>query len=206
MKIAIYGKGIYEKGLHVAKKNGKHTKEYLVWRTMISRCYNPMYLKKHLSYEKCEVCDEWLYFQDFCKWFDENYYEIDNEIMNLDKDFLCGIKNIKNKIYSPDTCIFIPQEINKTIIHQWNKTTNLPTGVKRTKSKNIYAVNVGKCYVGDFVGIKESFNQYIIAKNKDLINKVNYYRNIPLNVKNVIIEYVDKNIFEKDCLNKDGLN
>jgi len=60
--------------------------------------------------------------------------------------------------------------------------------------------------VGDFVGIKESFNQYIIAKNKDLINKVNYYRNIPLNVKNVIIEYVDKNIFEKDCLNKDGLN
>lgn len=106
--MAIYGKGIYEKGKYKSKNHSIHTKEYLVWRTMISRCYNPDYLEKHPTYEKCEVCEEWLYFQDFAEWFHKNYYKVDNEIVDLDKDFLCILNNYEDKIYSPETCIFVP--------------------------------------------------------------------------------------------------
>lgn len=42
---------------------------------MLQRCYN----NKQLSYFDCEVCDEWLCFQNFAKWYEENYYEIEGE-------------------------------------------------------------------------------------------------------------------------------
>lgn len=61
------------------------------------RCYDVKYSKKHPTYKDCTVCEEWHNFQTFAKWFDENYYEIENTIMDLDKDIL---KN-GNKIYCP---------------------------------------------------------------------------------------------------------
>lgn len=48
-------------------------------------------------------CDEWLSFSVFAKWFKIAYVEG----YHLDKDLLFKC----NKIYSPDTTIFIPGEI-----------------------------------------------------------------------------------------------
>lgn len=205
--MAIYGKGIYEKGKHVSKINGKHTKEYLVWRTMISRCYNPQYLEKHPTYEKVEVCSEWLYFQNFCEWFENNYYTIKNEIIDLDKDFICSINNIENKIYSPDTCIFIPQEINKLLVFQSRKTLDLPVGVKRNGNKYnaviVKKIFNEKCenkkkeiFLGNYDTPEQAYEVYYKNKNEYILYVLEYYKDyIPKNVYNIIFEFVNK-----DCL------
>ena len=156
--MSIYGKGIYEKGKHLAKINGKHTKEYLVWRTMISRCYNPTYLEKHPTYDKCEVCDEWLYFQEFCKWFEVNYYEVDETMVDLDKDIL--VKG--NKLYSPNTCCFIPQEINKLFTLRTNNRGNCLIGVHKHKDLYVSLINkYGKRKtIGYFIREEDGFGCY----------------------------------------------
>ena len=40
------------------------------------------------NYLDVTVCEEWHNFQNFAKWFYENYYEISGEKMRLDKDIL----------------------------------------------------------------------------------------------------------------------
>ena len=85
-----------------------HNKMYGVWRNMIARCYDPYIINKNITYKDCVVDERFHCFQDFCKWFDENYYTIENETMALDKDIL--VKG--NKTYSPETCVFVPQRIN----------------------------------------------------------------------------------------------
>ena len=71
------------------------------------------YKTKYSTYEKCSVCEEWHNYQKFLlNGFAKNYYEIAQERMEIDKDIL--VKN--NKIYSPDTCVFVPRRINSLLI------------------------------------------------------------------------------------------
>lgn len=81
---------------------------YSTWLSMLKRCYNIEFQFKHSSYIGCSVHEDWHNFQNFAKWYDENYYSIGNERIALDKDIL--VKG--NKIYSPETCIFVPHNIN----------------------------------------------------------------------------------------------
>ena len=78
------------------------------WNSMMKRCYGR---NKYGNKDKY-VCDEWLNFQNYAEWYYENYYSIDKERMELDKDIL--VKG--NNIYSPDTCIFVPQRINSLFV------------------------------------------------------------------------------------------
>ena len=75
---------------------------------MLKRCYDPKYQEKEPTYKGCTVENHLLNFQHMCKWLEENYYEIPGETMCLDKDILCK----GNKIYSRNTCIFVPERIN----------------------------------------------------------------------------------------------
>ena len=50
--------------------------------------WEPEYYNKNLTYTNCEVDEDWLNFQNFAKWYKENYYEIEGEQMELDKDIL----------------------------------------------------------------------------------------------------------------------
>lgn len=124
--------GYLGEGNYKASENNKHTKVYDVWVAMIQRCYDPYYLNKCQSYIDCYVCDEWLCFQNFAKWFYKNYYEINNEIMHLDKDILYK----GNKIYSPQTCVFVPNNINVLFC-------------KRNKLR-------GKCVIGVYWDVEKS--------------------------------------------------
>lgn len=75
---------------------------------MLNRCCSGKLHKRESTYINCKVCDEWLNFQNFSEWFKNNYYEVEGQRMELDKDIL----NKGNKIYSPNTCIFVPHNIN----------------------------------------------------------------------------------------------
>lgn len=77
---------------------------YIAWRAMIMRCEDKSYKQKYPTYGGCSICEEWHSFANFKQWFDEHYVER----WALDKDIL--VKG--NKVYSPDTCCFVPTEIN----------------------------------------------------------------------------------------------
>ena len=59
------------------------------------------------SYKNVTVCDEWVILSNFIPWFNDNYVKG----YALDKDIF--IPN--NNIYSPDTCIFVPQDLNNLL-------------------------------------------------------------------------------------------
>ena len=124
----IYDIGYIGQGKYLAVN---YKKAYNHWRKMLQRCYDPYYINKHLSYTDCFVCEEWHCFQNFAKWYVENIYNCNNEIMDLDKDIL--IKG--NKIYSPETCVFVPQRINKLIVNQETKRGEYPVGVSLRSDK-----------------------------------------------------------------------
>ena len=78
------------------------------WYHMWERCSDI----NRLPYSNAKVCDEWRSYQNFLEWvYSEdvsNYMK--NEEQDIDKDVLQF--GVKNKIYSPETCIFLPSILN----------------------------------------------------------------------------------------------
>lgn len=105
---SVYGVGYIGDGKYKTVEGGKHTRIYRSWNAMLRRCYNDKFHEKSPEYRNCTVCREWLNFQNFAEWYDNNYYEVKDKRMELDKDILY----MGNKIYSPYTSVFAPQEIN----------------------------------------------------------------------------------------------
>lgn len=172
--------------------NGKVKTSYHTWRGIISRCYE--FKKSTQTYfGKVEVCKEWLCFENFEKWYDENYIEG----FQVDKDLTV----IGAKIYSPETCSFIPNKINcimgKKDYNTVRKHLGLPVGVS-------YHVRDGKYTAQCFDGNKlqhfgyhdtpeDAFNAYKTYK-EGLIKRVaeEYYSLGEINevVYNNLITYV----------------
>lgn len=121
-------------------KNGNTKKSYNVWKGIIDRCCDEKFQKEHQSYQGCSICDEWLCYENFEKWYNENYYEIDGEMMCVDKDIL--YKN--NKIYSPDTCIIVPTRINSMFKHRRKNKSIYPIGVGYAADKKLFTATA-KC-------------------------------------------------------------
>jgi len=74
---------------------------------MMQRSYCDKLHAKHPTYKECEVCEEWQYYQTFAAWYEDNYPK-DGRSYALDKD----IKVEGNKIYSPETCLFVTSAEN----------------------------------------------------------------------------------------------
>ena len=170
--VGFMGKGIY-------KDDNNNKKCFHVWTDMLRRCYdvNGKYYDRYGAIG-CRVCEEWLCFQNFAEWYYNNYYGIDNKVMNLDKDIL--IKG--NKIYSPYTCCFVPNEINALFTKRQRHRGNTPIGVIYCEAQNgfkaCYKATLTKngkhVYLGCFKTAEEAFNAYKVAKEewiKDLANK-----------------------------------
>lgn len=101
---SVYGVGYIGDGLFSSCNKGKTPKSYECWVNMYTRCYSEIYQKEFPTYKGCTVAEEWHNFQNFAKWFEENYIEG----YQLDKD----IKVEGNKIYGPDTCMFVSNQEN----------------------------------------------------------------------------------------------
>ena len=100
----LRGRGFLGGVLYKTSENGKRNKSYMDWTGMFNRCYDPTVHKTHKCYIGCSVCVEWFNFQTFAKWHSENYIEG----YVLDKDKL--VKG--NKMYSPETCTYLPEKEN----------------------------------------------------------------------------------------------
>lgn len=157
----IYNKGYFGVGEFKSCDNSKTTDEYVDWYDMLKRVYDIKYLTKHTSYIGTELYEDWHNFQLFAQWRKENYYEIPNQKMCLDKDILTK----GNKLYSPDTCIYVPQNINKLFTKSDKIRGEYPIGVylftKNMKYKAQCNNGRGKTiHLGYFDTPEEAFNQY----------------------------------------------
>lgn len=165
-------------------------KAYRHWTNMLQRCYDEKHRDKYIAYKDCVVCDEWLNFSGFLHWFlNTENSTIDG--YHLDKDIL--VKG--NKVYSPDTCCFVPNEINVLFTKRGSCRGNLPIGVtKATKSKNYEAsISKGKQeYIGTYGTPEEAFNAYKIEKEKWIKEQaVNFFNDgkIAKNVYEALMRY-----------------
>lgn len=99
---------------------------YGAWHEMLKRGFSKKYKEKFPTYKEVEVCEEWLTFSNFRKWWLENH--VDN--YELDKDLLI----MDNKIYSPRTCIYIPSWLNSFLTNCDSKG-ECKTGVHKVRNK-----------------------------------------------------------------------
>jgi hypothetical protein len=96
---------VYDVGVNDADYVVQHCLYYRKWKQMLRRCYSSQYHVKNPSYVGCVVCDEWKVFSNFKLWMMSQ----DWEGKELDKDLLFP----DNKVYSPDTCVFVNKEVNE---------------------------------------------------------------------------------------------
>ena len=173
----------------VGKYNSKEHKEaYQKWKAILDRCIRNDYSNKAISsYKDCTVCEEWLNFQYFAKWFYENKYPC-NDPLCVDKDILVH----GNKLYSPDTCLLVPQRINLLFVKEKGRRGSLPIGVY--KEKNTYISSITKLYKKERIGSsdnkKEAFQKYKIEKEKYIKSVAEEYKNkIPEKLYNAMYRY-----------------
>lgn len=181
--VGYFGEGIYK-----STKNKKHTLYYNVWKEMIRRCYDTTKQKITPTYKDCTVCKEWHNFQNFAEWYNKNFYQIENEVMCLDKDIL----HKGNKIYSPDTCVFVPMSINSLFTKRQNNRGSCPIGVyfDKSKSDNIYKVVSNDVYLGYCQTIEQAFEKYKNHKEKRIKEVAEQYKDkIPKKLYNAMMKY-----------------
>lgn len=164
--------------------SGKLIDSYNIWYGMIRRCYDSKSHEYKKTYIGCFVCDEWLYFSNFKKWFDENYIEG----YALDKDILVH----GNKTYSPETCCFVPDEINTIFIKNERNRGKYMIGVYHNGAHFTSRISKwGKeTYLGCFNSEKEAFLAYKKEKEDFIKQVANIYKDkLPLKTYNALMGY-----------------
>ena len=120
----VYGVGINDADYPVHKcENGKRVMchYYRKWNGMLERAYSDKYKQKNPTYQEVTVCEEWHSFMNFRSWMMQQ----DWKGKQLDKDILFE----KNKIYSPNTCVFVDEVVNTFINDNAAARGQWPIGV-----------------------------------------------------------------------------
>jgi hypothetical protein len=98
--------------------------------------------------------------------------------MEVDKDIL----NKGNKIYSPETCIFVPNNINALIINCKKARGKYPIGVyllKSGKFRATYSNSLLGCrtvHLGCFDTPEQAFKAYKLYKEIHIKEVADYYK------------------------------
>ena len=133
-KKSVYNIGYVGQGDYIVYKDGRTTKYYDDWHSLMQRGFDEEFKIKYSTYKDVIVNPECYCLQDFGKWFDENYYEIEGEHMCLDKDIL--VKG--NKEYRFDRMIYVPSRINSLFTKSNATRGDCPIGVCYNKENGKY--------------------------------------------------------------------
>lgn len=140
---------------------------YLVWSNMIERCYCQRFQLRRPTYIGCTVAKDWLTFSAFKMWMEKQ----DWQGKQLDKDILI----LGNKIYSPESCVFVSGAINSLLANNEIIRGEYPQGVSFFKRDETYKaqckVNGKTKHIGYFKTINKAESAYLRFKS-DLILKV----------------------------------
>ena len=172
----FYGVGFNSRGRYKSKANGRQTTHYKAWRNMLERCYCPKLRTKYRTYADCVVTSKWFDFQVFAEWFlsQENHdcgYDLDKDILSSG-----------SKIYSPDTCCFIPQQLNKLLVNPKLVRGKYPLGVNLNKPMNKYCASMKvegvRKHLGYFDCPNEAYQVYKKAKEANVKRMALKWRNL----------------------------
>lgn len=170
----IYGVGFIGRGKHLPYVGKKRTEAYNHWSKSMERCYSESYQKVQPSYIGCTVADEWHNFQVFGDWKESNeYYRLG---FQLDKDLLVR----GNKVYSPDTCCFLPPILNSILGDSKARRGGSPKGTYYDKDRKSYLSSVSfnnvKTFIGYYKCPEEAFYAYKEAKERYIKEVANHYK------------------------------
>ena len=176
---SVYGVGVLG-AKYPTRVNGVKTKEYVLWTNMLVRCYSDSSKKRRPTYEGCEVSDNFKNYEYFYEWCNKQIgftNEGNENPFHLDKDLL--IKG--NKVYSEDTCVFIPAEINTLLIKCAATRGEHLIGVSWHKTRKAFVAKVNKSkgkreYLGFFNTEIEAFKAYKIAKESFIKEQANNWK------------------------------
>ena len=151
---SVYGVGYLGVGKYNGWDNGKTTDAYEVWKGMIRRCYSEAHQDNNPTYIGTTISNEWLNFQNFAEFYYSNIPKFEGVKFTLDKDMLQ--QNVKNKIYSKETCIFVPIEINSFLTNnQARANTSGYTGVSENSDrKGFWRAQINDFETGKYICIK----------------------------------------------------
>lgn len=139
---------------------------YIRWQDMLQRCYSKKFHERQPTYVGCSVCEEWLIFSNFKSWMIKQNWK-GNE---LDKD----IKYTGNKIYSPDTCLFVTSKINKLLIDSAATRGEYPLGVTFCKASKKFrsrcSADFNLNYLGLFDTPEQASEAYVKFKVKLILS------------------------------------
>lgn len=179
----VYDIGYIGLGDYAVKIGTEKTQPYRVWHEMIARCYAEAQKEKCPTYYNiATVCEEWKCYQTFAEWYTNEQYRCD-ERLHLDKDILYP----GNKVYSPYTCMLVPQRINSIFTNKSNNR-KLPTGVKK-HTQGYQAEYSGK-NLGIFRTVEQAYEVYATEKENTVKLMAEEYKDIiPDKVYNALYEY-----------------
>lgn len=189
-----YAKTIFNVGYignTCSKINGIKKESYKVWYAMMQRCYKECFDNKP-TYLQCYVCEEWKCYENFEKWYDENFYKVKNEQMMLDKDILFK----GNLEYCPNKCVFAPQSINKLFTKRQLHRGLYPIGVHYDNRYNSYVASCSNGnrrksrHLGYYNNPYSAFKAYKRYKEKHIKEVADEYKNeIPSNLYEAMYRY-----------------
>lgn len=177
-KKLIYGFGVNDLGYVVNKqiqKNGIRTWIYKCpfyekWRDMIKRAYSLKFKDKFSTYSDVVICQEWSSASVFKSWMEGQIWVG----LQLDKDIL--LKG--NRIYSPETCAFVPSQLNSILNINLAKRSDNPIGVKKIKNGKFEGRlndQGSKVYLGTYASPERAHQAWQWAKAEQIERAVVWY-------------------------------
>ena len=169
LKPSVFGVGIIGNKYPI-NDNGSINYIYKVWNNILDRCYNEKTKLKYKAYSDCSTSNNFKYYEYFYEWFTSQ--KGCDERFEVDKDLL--VKG--NRIYSENTCILLPKEINLALSVKKSQRGQYLIGVQKN-GKNFLArcsTGTGERKLGYYTTEIEAFNAYKQAKEnylKELANK-----------------------------------
>lgn len=153
-----------------------HTRSGRLWHKMNDRCREGGNVQKEkVTYVGCK--NEFTGYQEFTDWcqtkFGYSMKDTSGKYWALDKD----LKVWGNKVYSDETCIFVPNRINSLINMPKHKTKNssIPIGVAFSSDKKKYETlckeyGTGKTlHLGVFRDKTQAHREWQLCKAKQFI-------------------------------------
>lgn len=194
---SIYGVGVNDAAYEISiNVNGKKyfCPFYIVWTGMMKRCYSTTFKNKHLTYSECSTSKEWLSFSKFKSWMIKQ----DWKEKELDKDILIQ----GNKLYSPETCLFVSKQINTLLRERKANRGCLPIGVTKVNKTYVSRCNKNgiKIYLGSFSTSEEAYNTYKKYK-LSLIKEIALTQDEP--IRSALLKFEIEPITQTQGINND---
>jgi len=132
---------------------------YQTWANMLTRCYKGENI--YFSYNNTKVCEEWLTFSYFKIWMEKQTWEG----RALDKDLLSDGSNL----YSENTCIFLPKNINNFLVSRQAQRGDYLLGVRYHKKNKKFTAQCNNGtgisrYIGSYENQKDAHFAYLRSK------------------------------------------